>query len=734
MISLSMVRHGCGQSLLLLSLLASSRAGVYADTPSLPHSAHRAPAFFRCAGLPQANATSFIRQFAKDDPHTQIIVSGPQAAALAKSLANDITMHRDYKARSGEEKVSILTLDQAEQAAQAPKFNDQNRIFLLATKELKGGLSANLAHACPIDLAQIPEGGGAVTTRNLNPRAGHLAFSMSVVAPDTERMQDLMGVFSQPYADYKAMLPPINDKFETYRLAIFSADTDREAVEKWGRIDNKNAWTKYEWYPLSAYGSLAPEQQEERHLIFFLNRHDPRQAMPEALQKLLQDQRLGETTSVVLKAPGPNGLACAVFSSPSDLLLRKRAGQYRDFGAIPATPALDDATDLRTVDHSILLVHGAGVNLRPNDAEVIRTETVRTMRGEMKMTVEELGAQYDDLQRSILTQDLPGAIQGAQRIRDRSGVRYVWLLQVTEFGGKNSYLPVQKLVSPPPPPFEQAHPEDKEPVEPTLDAFSGRGKKEQYEKDHAAWKPLHDDWLRRKAGYERAAETLFLCTWEQKVERESIANVQGVLRLIDLDHPNMPLWEKACKGRRAFKSEVAKRTVQVRGTKNLPMPMPTPPPDDLCPESLVQAAGVGTGAAGLFLLQSTALLSDGQPGSAPVQTRTQEKPADAPPAAASGTKVAYVDENGVTLKVDPKAGIQKGFWVDIPLSVVDVPDPDNPGKILSQKVLEKVIVRVVSLRDNVAECVPVSDQEKAKLKRVKAGMLISDSYAAPDTK
>lgn len=734
MLSLNSRRHWT-QSLLLLGLLAAGRPGAFAEMPTRPHPARYALSPSVCAGIPQATTTSFIRQFAKDDPHTQIIVSGPQAAAMAKALSNDITSHKDYKARSGEEKVTILTLEQAEQAAQDPKFNDSTRIFLLATREMKGGLPADLTRVCPVDPTQLPEGGGVVASRNLNPRAGHLAFSMAIIAPDTGRMQDLMGVFGQPYADYKGMLSSINDKFETYRLAIFSSEADRAAVEKWGQVENKNVWAKYEWHPLSAYAGLTPEEREERHLIFFLNRRDTTQAMPEPAQALLKGQRLGEMTSVVLKGAGPNGLTCAVFSSPSELLLSKRAGQYHHFDAIPANPAIDDAADLRMVDRSVLLVHGSGVRLQPADAEVIRTETTRTMRNDLKISVEEPGAQVDALQKGIVFQDLPGAIETARQMRAKNGVRYVWLLQVTDYGGTSAYTPAQKLVSDPPPPYVTVHADDKEPVEPTRDAFAGRGKKAQYEKDKATWQPLHDAWLSRKNAYETSLQTRYPCLWECKIDKESVANVQGVLRLIDLDHPEAPLWEKACKGRRAFKTEFVKRTVEVRGTKNQPSPLPCPPNDTTCPPSLLMAAGVGTGSAGLFYLQSSALLSDGKPVVAPAQFQVAEKPAD-PPAntAPVGSKVAYADENGVTLKIDPAAGIQKGFWVDIPLSVVDIPDPDNPGKVLAHKVLEKVVVRVVTLRDNVAECVPVSDKEKAKMSRVKPGMLVGDSYSPPETK
>jgi hypothetical protein len=730
--SFSIIRRRSSSALILLGLMTCARFGAYAETraPILRARPTRAAI---CA-----DSTSFLRQFAKDDPRTQIIVSGPQAASVAKTLYDDIKMHRDFKARPGEDKVVILTLDQAEQAAQDPKFNDNTRIFLLATRELKGGLSAALARTCAVDLAQLPEGNGITTSRNLNPRAGHLAFSMAVVAPDAERLQTMMGFFSQPYPDYKGMLPPISDKFETNRLAIFSAESDREAVEKWGRIDAKradagNIWAKYDWYPLNAYTTLTPEQREERQFVFFLNRADSRQTVPAPAQALLNDQPLKETTSIVTKGRGPNGLPCVVFSAPSPTLLHRRAVQYDRIEAIPATPAIDDATDMRALDRSVLLVHGAGLKLTPDDAERIRSQTAQMMRDRLRIPVEELEAQFDALQKGSVFQDVTGATETAQRMREKSGVRYVWLLQVTDYGGKTVYMPSQKLTSPPPPTYAQAHPEDKEPVEPTLDIGSGRGKQAQYEKDKAAWQPLHDAWKNRKLAFDRYGETQYPFTWDCRIEKESVANVAGVLRLIDLDHPNTPLWEKACSGRRAEKSEFASRTVQVRGTKNQPAPLPSPPNDETCSPNLLQQAGIGAGSAGVYHLQATALLSDGKSTQARFQVQEKAKTAD-PPAVRPGSKVAYVDDSGVTLKIDPAAGIEKGFWVDIPLSVIDIPDPDNPGKILAHKVVEKVVLRVISLHDNVAECVPVSDREKAKLGRVKLGMIVSDYYSPPDKK
>jgi len=721
---------------MLLGALLCCRADAQADPPTRFHNSHRSVRMTACAGFAHADSTSFIRQFAKDEPRTRIIVSGPQAAAVAKTLYDDITTHREFKTRKGEDKVAILTLDQAEQAAtQDPKFNDSTRIFLLATKELKGPLSTSLGHACPADLSQIPEGSGTVLSRCLNPRAGHLAFSMAVVAPDAERLQTLMGLFGQSRSDYKTLTSTISNKFETYRLAVFSTEADRMAVENWGHVNSKSAWSKYDWYPLDAYATLTPEQREERHFVFFLNRGDSKLVVPEPAQALLTDHILKETTSVVAKGRGPNGLLCAVFSSPTDLILHKRATQYPHFDRIPATAATDDVTDLRFIDRTVLLVHGVGVKIAPEDAEGIRFKTAQAMREQLKLSLEERGAQFEVLQKEIVFQDLQGATNTAQKLRQKDGVRYVWLFQVTDYTGKTNYVPEQRSLTQDPPDFAQAHPEDMEPVEPTLAPFSGRGAKAKYEQEHAAWQPVHDVWVSHKAAYERYTEAQFPCSWECRIDKVCSADVRGTLRLIDLDHPNTPIWEKVCSGSSSDKTEYTSRTVQVRGTRNKPDSLTCPPNEDSCPSKLLQSAGVIAGNEGISFLQATAWLPDGKalPPKAeemPEKPKVEEMPS---PPVVPGSKVADVEENSVTLKIDPEAGIKKGNWIDIPLTVKDIPDPDNPGKILGHKVLEKVVLRVVSVGEKTAECVPISETERVKLKRVKPGMPVGNPYSAPAT-
>jgi hypothetical protein len=725
--------------LVFSGLLACCWGAAHAETALTAPSAHRSARTSACSPVPRADSTSFIRQFAKDDPRTRIIVSGPQAASLAKMLYDDITTHRDFKPRKGEDKVVILTLEQAEQAAaQDPKFNDSTRIFLLVTKELKGPLTSALEHACPVDIAQLPEGNGAVMSRNLNPRAGHLAFSMAVVAPDGERLKTLLGLFGQSQSSYQGLLGTVNDKYQTYRLAVFSAEADREAVERWGHLESKNLWSKYEWHPLDAYANLTPEQRDERYMVFFLNRADKNQVVPEPAQALLADRSLKETTSIITKGRGPNGLACAVFSSPTELILHKRAAQYHHFDAIPASAATDDVTDLRFINRTVLLVHGVGLKLTTDDAEGIRFQTAQVMRAQLKLAIEERGAQFEALQKEIAFQDLQGATNAAQKLRQKDGVRYVWLFQVTDYAGKTVYMPDQSSVTQEPPSFTQAHPEDAEPQEPTLGLFVGGGKKAEYERDHAAWKPKHDAWENRKAAYERYVELQYPCSWECKVDKVCTADVRGTLRLIDLDHPNIPVWEKVCSGSSSDRSELTRRTIQIRGTKSRPDSLPCPPNEDVCPGKLLQAAGVIAGTEGIGILQATAWLPDGkapppttdlkESGSRESYKREQPGPSPSPV-----SKVADVDDNGVTLKIDPEAGVKKGSWIDIPLVVKDITDPDDPSKVIAHKVVEKITLRVVSVHDNTADCVPVSDKEKLKLKRVKAGMVAGSPYRAPVT-
>ena len=133
--------------------------------------------------------TSFNRQFAKDDPQTYFIVSGPEAARLARAEVAEILANKEYKwdAKKGD-KIHVLTLEEAEKEAAATHFGPHTRIFLIARNELTGALPENLQSALPVDLAAMPPRSGLLRTKCLNASAGKLCFAMAFVAPDGERL------------------------------------------------------------------------------------------------------------------------------------------------------------------------------------------------------------------------------------------------------------------------------------------------------------------------------------------------------------------------------------------------------------------------------------------------------------------------------------------------------------------------------------------------------------------
>ena len=692
----------------------------------------------------QSGSTSFVREFAKCEVKVYLITSGPQAAAIAKSLQDDILTNRDAKPNQRTpDKAPILTLEAAErEAATNPKFNDATRIFLLIGKELAQPLPVKLAGLCPVDAGQISSTSSSIVARNLVPKAGKLAFSIGISAPDEERLRKLVGVFnSHSFPGYRSMLATYTEAFDTVRLAVFSDPKNRTSVEHWGRLNDPKVWFNSEWHALSDYAKLTPEDLRECRQVFFIDRSQPDTTLPPPAAQLLANATLKETTILIQRGKAADGGQIAVFSAPTDLALAKKAQRFARFEALPDGPVIEELTDLRKIGRTTLLVLGVSGQASSEDLEWIRLELARNMRTRLNTVVEERGPIWQQLEREVAFQDLQGATNRAKRLRQQSGVRYVWVLRLLDYGGNTSYAAAEKMTSGPAPTYTSVHPDDPEPPEPVLGLFQGRGKKAQHEEEMAKWKPVHDQWLARAENHRTYCEQQAPCQFERTVTRSCVGHVKGILSLIDLNHAAVPVWEKELDGRRSMTSVFASDRITVNGYNNHPASLTSPPTEDKCPSAVVQEAALNAGAGGIAFLQETAWISDKAVEEKPKEPDPPTKPGknetDSPETpvasvhAPFGAKVADIDKERITLKIDPASGVRVGDKALVALRVKIVNDPDDPAKVLSQTVVETLTLRIVTVKDNMAEAVAMTPQAKAGLDRVKVGMGVKCEHVPP---
>lgn len=686
----------------------------------------------------RTDSTTFVREFAKCDVKVYLITSGPKAAAIAKTLQDDIITNRDAKPNQrSPEKAPVLTLEEAEgEASRNPKFSEATRVFLLSANEMERPLPEKLAGLCPVDAEQIHSTSSEVVARNLNPKAGKLAFSIGITAPDEVRLRKILAVFTaKSFAGYRSMLAVYTDKFDTVRLAVFSDPKDRAAVENWGRTSDPKVWFASQWRPLGDYARLKAEDLRDCNQVFFIDRSQPETTVPPPAAQLLASHTLKDTSILIERGKAENGRQVAVFSAPNDLSLAMKANRFPRFEAIAAGPIIEDLTDLRKVGRTTLMVLGVSGQATPDDLELIRLKVAREMRTKLNIVVEERGPIWQQLQKEVVFQDLQGATNTAQRLRQKNGVRYIWVLRLLDYNGNTSYEPAEKMASGPPPSYGQLHPDDPEPPEPVLSIFDhGRGKTAKHEEEMAKWQPLHDRWLARVDAHKAYCEQRAPCQFERMVTRSCNGRVKGVLSLIDLENASVPVWEKEVDGQHAVTSVFATDRITVNGYGNRPASLQSPPTEDRCPTAILQEAAFQAGNRGISLLQETAWVSNKAVEDSPQELASgvtsgpnapQVDKVQSPTAAPLGAKVADVDKGTVVLKIDPVAGVRVGDKATVALRIKTVNDPDDPTRILAQSVVEVLTLKIVTVKDNMAEAVAVTPQAKAGLGRVKVGMAVT---------
>ena len=677
--------------------------------------------------------TSFNRQFAKDAPQTYFIVSGPEAARLARAQVSEILANKDYKwdAKKGD-KIHVLTLEEAEKEATSTHFGPNTRIFLIARNELHGPLSEALQSVMPADLTKLGPRSSIARMKCLNPNSGKLCFAMAFVAPDGERLGRItQGVFDRSYADFRNMTPPMEKQYLTHKVAVFSAEANRDLLQQWGhhpggRVavgrgaeDAGGVWEDIAWHPIAEYAQMTPEQLAEWHVVFFLDRSH-QEAPPEAASKLLGDLAVNPTTSLIQCKAQDNGLCVAVFTAPNSVILRRKAVRYANFEALRNTPIADEATDLRHIAKTTLLVHGGGVRLSPEQAEGIRFEIAKEMRGNLHMEVEERGPIMEKLQQEVLLQDLQGATDTAKKLRRTSGLRYVWLLQPLEFGGSTRYEAHETKLTADPSPFTESEP-SKPSDRVSTGLFKDRKRTpEEMAKANEEWRGQYNEWDRKRIAHE-ALMANGACQWERTVTRTCSAGSRVMLRLIDLDNNGKIVWEREAQSATSDHSAHRAERVTMRGYQTPPPSLETPPSQDDCPSVLKENAAKAAGKIGLAFLAETAWLPEA--GAAPpVPIIPAPPPIPNTPPSMDAPHVASVEGQRITISIGSAEGVKVGDKIFVKLKVREVKD-NTTGKILETIVTDVLAMRVTRV-GVAADCAPATPQDAAKLSSLKEGMPI----------
>ncbi len=681
--------------------------------------------------------TTIIRELAKGTPKIVILVSGAQAAELAKAVQGAIIRQPDNKKRTAQDIPIIPLAEATEESVSAPKRGPVSLIILVVRKEWHGAIPDFLSSQMPVKLAGMAYGDGALKSEMTSSGGRGTAFTTMLVAPDDQRLRPLCDKFIARSAARFNTLPFALD-FHTYRVAVFSTPEDKPAVEGWGRVSGSDAWSDARWYPLTDRDKLKPEDLEEYNQAYFINRAQRGIGVPECAAKLLAGRDLKETTSFVRRDDLGNGCSIAVFSTPNSTLLAARAHRYSGFRNIPDGLAIDDVKDLRHIGRTTLLISGAGPG--PEDKEAMRLLIARAMRHGLNMPVEERGEVLGLLQKEVTLEELQGATGTADMLRRKGKLRHIWLFTILEYSGGTEYTTgEQKLREDTLVPYETAHGrDDPEPQEPVRKFLGGGGDKKDVEARHPQWEIDHHAWTSRKVQYEERETSRLSAQFERHITSTTTARVRGVLRLIDLQDQTKPVevvWDYDCRGVASSGTQTLKRDTVTVAAGRTPNSLESPPNNDRCPAALLQAAAVNAASIGLMQLRDNAWLPD---GTLPEEVAVDKAPTVPPDPivvkrepiepAAGDAQVAAIENAVVTVTIGAANGVRLGDRVQVLVETKEVKHPTT-GKVLETRVIQSVLLRVTRVGVT-ADCVPLNPQEAAKINLIKIGLPIRTWHAA----
>ena len=551
-----------------------------------------AAAFVSHPRVSRADDTTHVREFAKNKPRVLIVASGPQAAEVGRVVQDAILRHPQNRHKPQE--VAVLGMEEA--AASRAEFARVTTIFLLIGAEMNVPLSPALAPAVPLKPAVLGGRDSVVRSVLARGKAGEAAYQVGLYAPDRECLGRLSEAFlSRGSENFRKL--PFEDTYVTNRVAVFSAPEDRAEFERWGERTERTVWNDVQWYPLSAQGTLSPEQTRERSRVFFLvrsSRRDP--APPPAAAALLAGQALKPNTVLVRRGGDTpaDGAATVVFSAPSRLLLQRKAARYPSVDRVPADTVREEALDVRAMRRTAILVGGATREDKEPVLGLLREE----LRRHLGVGVEDVAVRAPG---DVSLADLQEGGDVAERLRGRR-VRYAWLFSLDEYGGTTRFRTQEEKMTPDLDPFTETEPKEPSLKKRERDPDGYRRDYNEWRRKRAKWEDRRDDW---NDEYDNGA-----CVWERQVERSSRATLRGTLRLVDLQHGGRVLWEAPCEQESTDRGLHHSDRVTVRGHRNSPYALTAPEPLETCAPDLLKRTARAAGVKALVAAQEALWLPE----------------------------------------------------------------------------------------------------------------------------
>ncbi|HEY3329190.1 MAG TPA: hypothetical protein VGK19_04145 [Capsulimonadaceae bacterium] len=515
-----------------------------------------------------AAGTNLIREIAKNDTPIVIVASGPAEMGDAQALQSQILMHPDNKHSQNDCRVYSISDAQRDGVLSRP-VNSQTVISLMQFDQVPDQTSLLL----PTNRMQLALAyKSVIDVRLTNDKAGHLAFSAALVAPDAERVRRLVRVLNDRAADdYKTL--PFSALYTSNKLAVYTAAVEKDEIGVWGDVNKPDTWDYIEWRAIGSDSAMSSEATP----VYLVDRS-------ESGQPAVLGAAPSPTALIVTKTQLRDGRPAVVLSAPSESLLVALADKYPTVASIPEGGVRSEAIDLRTAKRSVILVTGANTAAR----RVVRGELISRLQLDAHAQVADVTTIYKhDLSLDAIQDEYNKAVQAGKQPL----TRYVWLFDISDVSGGTQYAALRNRISPDAPRYWR-----EEPSEPTRYKGSTKMADDEWDKARKDYDDKHRFWQRQRDEYLDVVNNYLPVTWQVGVNASDTAHIAGALQLIDLANPGSSPWRKDVESSQTASRSQSSDLITVSGYRTAPRTIVTPPalsgaPDDLLSKAAGDAVG-----------------------------------------------------------------------------------------------------------------------------------------------
>lgn len=590
---------------------------------------------------PQRNdETSFIRQFAKDSPPVYIIANNPEALNTAAELRRTIMAHKDLNPKK---RIEILTeVEASALALRDEKMKDAVMVFMhLGQPSSVYNRMQDSWTIAPGEMTGTVSKIKTVRTRDANQG---LAFRVSMYAPDSPRLEKLLGEFSRrTFSDWRRM--EIDSTFRTYKIVKYGNQAESDLLRNWGKTNDE--WFFEESRPLIDFGREDRAEFDQAVVV----ETSARQNLPSPIDQLLRNQNFGPLDVGAYRTRGSNGQWTAVLAAPTSRHLAALCNRFRTVPEIPSEGYRFALADLRTLGRSVVLLisNGPDTNL-DQDRSVFESEIANaTTRPVLPLS----GS-------AIAIQDLiRGQSSSTSDLIKREKIQFIWAIEPSQVSKRTSYSTRQTRTTPEPP----------APSIPPL-----RPRRSDYPKGiegDIQYRQALQTYLIAQEVYDfRMSERQRMrVDWLQTTDRIQEASASVSLKLYELGKGEAKLlWQATYSGGERDTSFYDSRTVTVIGFATTPSLGYGPPPTSDCEPRLVRGAIQEAFRRDVDELHATALLTGPPPTKTDTDWPEPEPPKPPKPVPPTLTKkITSVRGKTYTINAGRSVGVSRGDKFLIPI-------------------------------------------------------------------